>query len=324
MARLSSAAIDTQDLTKKYPGKKGEHTAVDGVNLRVEHGEFFGLLGSNGAGKSTLIGMLTTLITPTSGRLRVGGLSVRFSPVAVKRIISVVPQRNSLDRELTLAENLQLHGRMFGMSVRDARRRAAHLLAECGIAEVATRTVATVSGGQGRRAMIARALMYQPQVLFLDEPTAGVDLTARQVVWKLLRKFHAAGTTIVLTTHYLEEAQTLCGRVAVLNKGKIKAIGSADVLRSESGLQTILTIQLDGDASAVAAAAENVSTVTRVEHHGDTLKLYTTQPEGLVSEVVFLAESAKRYVKNATTTTPSLDSVLVALTKKSEPVKAGR
>ncbi|MER6563285.1 ABC transporter ATP-binding protein [Streptomyces sp. NPDC001027] len=311
----SSPAIEAKGLTKVYQGKAGPHTAVDGVHLRVDQGEFFGLLGSNGAGKSTLIGLLTAAIKPTHGRMRVAGVSVKHRPVAVKRAISVVPQRNTLDPQLTLAENLEFHGRMFGLDSHIARRRAARLLRECGIADVASRTITRVSGGQGRRALIARALMHQPKVLFLDEPTAGVDINARQVVWKLLRAIHATKTTtIVLTTHYLEEAQELCGRIAIMNRGKITAIGSPDILRSESGLQTVVSIQLNGIADAVAVAAGRVPEVSRVEHRGDTMQLYTRNPEGLIREVVLLAESAGLHVRSATTAAPGLDSVLRFLT----------
>ncbi|MCL6739300.1 ABC transporter ATP-binding protein [Streptomyces neyagawaensis] len=319
MAGPSDPVIETKALTKVYKSKTGSHVAVDGVNLRVDKGEFFGLLGSNGAGKSTLIGLLTTVIKPTRGRMRVAGASVKHRPVAVKRAISVVPQRNSLDPQLTLAENLEFHGRMFGLGARQARRRATRLLQECGIEDVASRTIRRVSGGQGRRALIARALMHQPQVLFLDEPTAGVDIKARRLVWNLLRGVHAAGTTIVLTTHYLEEAQELCGRIGILNRGKITAIGSPDKLRSEAGLQTVVTIQLSGDAEAVAAAADQMPEVTKVEHHGDTLRLYTHKPDGLIREVVFLAESAGLHVTSATTAAPSLDRVFLTLTSKTQP-----
>jgi ABC-2 type transport system ATP-binding protein len=315
MAGPSDPAIEAKALTKVYQAKAGPRTAVDGVNLRVERGEFFGLLGSNGAGKSTLIGLLTTVIKPTRGRMRVGGVSVKHRPVAVKRLISVVPQRNTLDPQLTLAENLEFYGRLFGLGARDARRRATHLLKECGIADVASQPITRVSGGQGRRALIARALMHRPQVLFLDEPTAGVDINARQLVWKLLREFHTTGTTIVLTTHYLEEAQALCGRIGILNRGKITAIGSPEILRSESGLQTVVTIQFDGEADVIAEAAERVPEVTRVEHQGDTLRLHTHHPDGLIREVVFLAESVGLHVKSATTTPPNLDSVFLSLTK---------
>jgi ABC-2 type transport system ATP-binding protein len=214
--------------------------AVRDLDLRVRPGEFFGLLGPNGAGKSTTIGMLTTLVRPTSGTARVCGVDVRRRPLDVKRRIGMVSQHNTLDHEVTVAENLEFRGRYFGMARAAARRRADELLAAFDLTDKRRAMPEHLSGGQARRLAICRALVHRPEVLFLDEPTAGLDPRTRIHLWDTLRGLQAAGQTILLTTHYLEEAQALCDRVAIIDHGRLLACDTvAHLTAGGTSLETV-------------------------------------------------------------------------------------
>jgi ABC-2 type transport system ATP-binding protein len=226
-AEPDTPVVDTRGLTKIYP--KGDRAAVDGLDLRIGR-ELFGLLGPNGAGKSTTIGVLCTLVRPTAGTATVCGFDVTRDPVEVKRRIGVVSQHNTLDADLTLAENLEFRARCFGVPARTARARAGELLEQFGLTGCATSSPHQVSGGQAKRAMIARALAHSPEVLFLDEPTAGLDPQTRLHLWEVLRRLRGDGRTIVLSTHYLEEAAELCDRVAVVDHGRLLACDTVDGL----------------------------------------------------------------------------------------------
>jgi ABC-type multidrug transport system ATPase subunit len=216
----TQAAIRTADLRKTYKSSRGDVEAVRGIDLDIPPGEFFGLLGPNGAGKSTTIGMLTTLVRPTGGRAWVAGHDVTREPVEVKRRIGVVTQNNTLDMQLTVAENLQFRSRFFGLPARTAARRADQLIDAFGLGDRRGAMADQLSGGQARRLLIARALVHKPDVLFLDEPTAGLDPQTRVNLWEILTVLHAQGQTILLTTHYMEEAEALCDRVAVVDHGR--------------------------------------------------------------------------------------------------------
>ncbi|GAA5079451.1 ABC-2 type transport system ATP-binding protein [Thermocatellispora tengchongensis] len=227
-----SAAIRTVGLRKTYRSARGEVEAVRGLDLEVAPGGFFGLLGPNGAGKSTTIGMLTTLVRPTGGRAWVAGAEVSRDPIGVKRRIGAATQRSTLDQALDVTENLEFRGRFFGMSGRDARSRARELIELFGLGDRRTAMPRELSGGQARRVMIGRALMHRPEVLFLDEPTAALDPQTRVALWEILRALHADGQTILLTTHYLEEAEALCGRIAIVDHGRLLAEGTVAELKA--------------------------------------------------------------------------------------------
>jgi len=198
--------------------------AVAGVSFSVKTGEVFGLLGPNGAGKTTTIGILTTRILPTGGNALISGIDVVKDPVSVKPHIAVVPQRNNLDRSLTARENLVFHAAYFGISRKERHERASRLLSEFGLAERADEKVTIYSGGMAQRLLIARALMHDPSILFLDEPTAGLDPQSRLFLWDIIRDLNGKGLTVLLTTHDMEEAEKLCGRVAIMDHGKILAL----------------------------------------------------------------------------------------------------
>ncbi len=218
--------IDTDALTKVYAtGAGGDPlTAVDHLDLSVRRGEIFGLLGPNGAGKTTTVGMLTTRVLPTSGKATVRDIDVVAEPDVAKRFIGVVHQVNSLDRSLTAWENLYFHGRYHGLSARRARAAADEHLEAVRLAHRAKSPVRTLSGGMAKRLMIARAVLHHPAVLFLDEPTAGLDPQSRLALWEIVGELHDAGQTILLTTHYMEEADRFCDRVAIMDHGRILAL----------------------------------------------------------------------------------------------------
>jgi daunorubicin resistance ABC transporter ATP-binding subunit len=311
------AAIRTEGLRKTYKSSRGDVEAVRGIDLNVPQGEFFGLLGPNGAGKSTTIGMLTTLVAPTGGRAWVAGHDVVKNPVAVKRRIGVVTQNNTLDMQLTVQENLEFRSRFFGLSLGAASKRAAQLIDAFGLSDRRKAMADQLSGGQARRLMIARALVHQPDVLFLDEPTAGLDPQTRVNLWDILQVLHDQGQTILLTTHYMEEAEALCDRVAVVDHGKVLAEGSVDKLLADSGAQTIVTVryaeQVPDGLAERAGLAERPG-VTKVETDGDQLRVFSTDPEGLLGDLVSVGTTNGLHVRDASEAKPSLETAFLALT----------
>jgi ABC-2 type transport system ATP-binding protein len=311
------AAIRTEGLRKTYKSSRGDVEAVRGIDLNVPQGEFFGLLGPNGAGKSTTIGMLTTLVAPTGGRAWVAGHDVVKNPVAVKRRIGVVTQNNTLDMQLTVQENLEFRSRFFGLSPGAASKRGAQLIDAFGLSDRRKAMADQLSGGQARRLMIARALVHQPDVLFLDEPTAGLDPQTRVNLWDILQVLHDQGQTILLTTHYMEEAEALCDRVAVVDHGKVLAEGSVDKLLADSGAQTIVTVRYAEkvpDGLAERAGLAERPGVTKVETDGDQLRVFSTDPEGLLGDLVSVGTANGLHVRDASEAKPSLETAFLALT----------
>ena len=215
-------------------GPRGEIVALQSLDLAVHDGEFFGLLGPNGAGKTTTIGILTTRVRATSGTALVGGANVTTQPVQVRQRIGVVPQRPNPDRSLNVMENLLYHAAYFGISSATSTNRASQLLEQLGIADKASSKVDEMSGGQQQRLMIARALIHEPRVIFLDEPTVGLDPQTRLSLWDILRSLHAEGRTIVMTTHYMEEADKLCDRVAIVDRGELLELDTPEALKAQS------------------------------------------------------------------------------------------
>src|SRR2546425_11828726 len=231
--------IAVEDLKKTYQAKARkslEVKALEGISFEVPRGEFFGLLGPNGAGKTTTIGILTTRVRPTGGVGRIEGIDVARDPVAVKRSIGVVPQVNNLDRSLTAREILVFHAEYFGVPRQKREQNANDLLKRFELAERADEKVTGFSGGMVQRLKIARALMHDPAILFLDEPTTGLDPQSRRMMWDLLTELNQKGLTVLLTTHYMEEADQLCGRAAIIDHGKLLALDSpAQLKRSVPG-----------------------------------------------------------------------------------------
>ena len=234
--------IRTEALTKRF----GRLTAVDGLTFSVAPGEIFGLLGPNGAGKTTTIRMLTTLARITSGMAWVAGRDVAREPLAVKRRIGVAPQGLNLEVELTAEENLEFHGRLHRMPRAERRRRISEILDFVGLAGKAGVPVDEFSGGMKRRLLIARALMHRPRVLFLDEPTVGLDPQIRRRIWALIQEMRSAGLTVLVTTHYIEEADALCNRVGILRRGRLIAMDTPGGLKRRAGEFAVEAREGDG------------------------------------------------------------------------------
>lgn len=220
-----------KDLVKKY----GNIVAVDHLNLEIGRGEFFGLLGPNGAGKTTTVRMISTLTPMTSGSISIDGQSPDRNLTSVKLKIGVVPQHNNLENEMTAWENLEMHGRLYNMPKAIRRKRIAELLEFTELSDRAGDLVKTFSGGMKRKLMIARALMHRPELLLLDEPTVGLDPAVRRKIWDLLKNLNGNGLTVLLTTHYIEEAEILCHRVGLMDRGKLVELGSPDKLIEKVG-----------------------------------------------------------------------------------------
>src|SRR5690242_7844491 len=306
--------IRTEQLTKVYPGGL---KAVDELDLEVHQGEIFGLLGPNGAGKTTTAGMLTTRVIPTSGRAFVGGIDVVAHPTAAKQVIGVVPQSNTLDRSLTVWENLYFHGRYFGMSATVARREADRLLEQFRLAERGKEPVAALSGGMAQRLMVARAIMHRPAILFLDEPTAGLDPQSRLALWEILGELHGEGQTILLTTHYMEEADQLCDRVAIMDHGRILALDTPAALKRSIDADTIVVVRADGDAEALAQYLEReVDGVTKSRIVDGGVELHLRQAPRVVPRIVSATEAAGFELADLSVSEPSLENVFINLTGK--------
>ena len=307
--------ICTEALTKVYPGGV---LAVDGLDLTVHRGEIFGLLGPNGAGKSTTAGMLTTRVLPTSGRAIVGGVDVVAHPALAKQSIGVVPQSNTLDRSITVYENLYFHGRFFGMSSRAARSEATRLLEQFKLGERASAPVLALSGGMAQRLMVARAVMHRPSILFLDEPTAGLDPQSRIALWDILGELHDEGQTILLTTHYMEEADQLCHRLAIIDHGRVLALDTPEALKRTVGADTIVTISTDtadrdGFAQRLRAAVPDVTSAIVIE---GGVRLGVQGAAGVLPAVVTAAEVAGVHLSDLRIDEPSLETVFINLTGK--------
>ncbi|MFP3975057.1 MAG: ABC transporter ATP-binding protein [Chloroflexota bacterium] len=262
--------IKTEKLTKVYNNVR----VVDSLDLEVHQGEIFGFLGPNGAGKTTAVRILTTLTKPTSGNAWINGFEISGFPLEAKGEFGIVQQHLSLDPELTVWENMELHSRLRRIKPQQYRSHIAELLDYVGLTQQSNQTVRELSGGMKRRLMIARALIHRPKLLFLDEPTVGLDAQSRRRLWEFIRRINLDGTTVFLTTHYIEEAESLCHRVGVIHQGKLIALGSPQELCQQVGSVTVETLS---DSSGVEyhyfpdkavateyvqALPENVETVT--------------------------------------------------------------
>jgi ABC-2 type transport system ATP-binding protein len=309
------AIVRTVDLTKVYAGS--DFAAVDKLNLSVGAGEIFGLLGPNGAGKTTTAGMLTTRVIPTAGSAYVGSVDVIAHPALAKQLIGVVSQTNTLDRQLTVWENLYFHGRLFGVPAAESRRLADELLERFHLTKWAQASVFALSGGMAQRLMVARAILHRPAVLFMDEPTAGLDPQSRLALWEILGELHAAGQTILLTTHYMEEADQLCNRVAIMDHGKILALDTPAGLKRSVGADTIVTVNTSGDPASLAEHLSNViDGVRRTRLIDGGVELHVTGAEQIVPRVVNAAESGNFDLVDLAVAEPTLETVFINLTGK--------
>jgi len=311
----ADGVIHTEDLTKIYPGT--DFAAVDRLNLDVWAGEIFGLLGPNGAGKTTTAGMLTTRVVPTSGRALLAGVDVAAHPALAKQLSGIVSQQNTLDRQLTVWENLYFHGRLFGMGAKASRRIADELLEQFQLSRWAKASVYALSGGMAQRLMVARAIFHRPSVLFLDEPTAGLDPQSRLALWDLLGELHNQGQTIMLTTHYMEEADRLCQRVAIMDHGKILALDTPAALKQSIGADTVVTVKATGDAGRLAETlAADVDGITRTRIVDGGVQLHVQGSDRLIPRIVTAAEHDGFDLADLSVSEPSLETVFINLTGK--------
>jgi ABC-2 type transport system ATP-binding protein len=310
-------------LVKRYP--KRDVNAVDGISFEVPRGEIFGLLGPNGAGKSTTIGVMTTRVVPTAGRVLVADVDVAHDPVSAKRRFGVVPQRNNLDRALTARQNLIFHAAYFGFTKRRRDRVADALLEEWGLGDRANDKTEKFSGGMAQRLMIARAMMHEPELLFLDEPATGLDPQSRLFVHERVRELHARGVTIVLTTHDMHEAEKLCQRVAIVDHGKVLALDTPDALRglvpSASALE--LTIERRGGLDGIGAALEELPDVERFDRIADpernghaplVLRVYSRRGTELIPAALRAVTSRGGEIGDLRVTKATLEDVFIHFT----------
>jgi ABC-2 type transport system ATP-binding protein len=309
----SDAVIHTESLTKVYSG--ADFAAVDKLNLDVRTGEIFGLLGPNGAGKTTTAGMLTTRVVPTSGRAFLAGVDVKAHPALAKQLSGIVSQQNTLDRQLTVWENLYFHGRLFGIKAKESRKTADDLLEQFQLSKWAKASVYALSGGMAQRLMVARAIFHRPSVLFLDEPTAGLDPQSRLALWDLLGELNREGQTILLTTHYMEEADRLCERVAIMDHGRILALDTPAALKQTVGADTIVTVRTRGDVNRLGEVlASELAGVTRTRVADDRLELHVEGSDGLIPRIVLAAEHHGFQLIDVSVAEPSLETVFINLT----------
>jgi ABC-2 type transport system ATP-binding protein len=305
--------IHTDGLTKVYSG--ADFTAVDKLNLDVRTGEIFGLLGPNGAGKTTTAGMLTTRVVPTSGKAFLAGVDVGAHPALAKQLSGIVSQQNTLDRELTVWENLYFHGRLFGIGAKESRKIADQLLARFQLTKWAKASVYALSGGMAQRLMVARAIFHRPSVLFLDEPTAGLDPQSRLALWDLLRELHNDGQTILLTTHYMEEADQLCDRVAIMDHGRVLALDTPANLKRSIEADIIVTVRTTGDPDRLGELlAKEVAGVTRTRSNDGRLELHMQGGDRLVPRIVLAAEHGGFDLLDVSIAEPTLETVFINLT----------
>lgn len=310
----SDLVIRCEQLTKRYPG---DILAVDRLNLSVRRGEIFGLLGPNGAGKTTTVGMLTTLVILTSGKAIVSNIDVVAHPALVKQVIGVVAQSNNLDRALTVWENLYYHGRFFGMSARESKAAADESLVKFHLAERANAEVMAISGGMAKRLMVARSLLHRPSVVFLDEPTAGLDPQSRLALWEILKQLHAEGQTILLTTHYMEEADALCDRLAIMDHGHVMATDTPKGLKESVGADSIVTVSAAGDLEALSLCLKDrIEGATKSQRIGNSIQLHVKGTRGVLPRVVDVAEQAGYNLTDLSVTEPTLETVFINLTGK--------
>ncbi len=311
------------ELVKRYP--KSPVNAVDGISFDVAEGEVLGLLGPNGAGKTTTVGMLTTRVRPSGGRAMVGGVDVLADPVHARGRLAVVPQRSNLDRAISIRRNLTFHAAYHGVPPADAEARANELLEQFGLRERGDVKPDLFSGGQSQRIMIARALMHRPQVLFLDEPTTGLDPAARLFVWDRLRELQADGVTLILTTHDMHEAATLADRVGIMDHGKLLALDTPEgLIRSLPGSSTLELAMASDDGQTPARLAdalgelEKVQRVEALDGEGDDelrVKLYVSGEASqlLAPAATMLAERGVQ-LSGVQLGEPTLEDVFIRLT----------
>jgi len=312
--------IEVDSVTKRF----GDIVAVNNVSMKVARGEIFGLLGPNGAGKSTLTKMLCGMINPTSGTIKVGGYNVQDNPMKVKELLGVVPQEIVLYDYLNARENLAFFGKLYGLSGGKLKNRIEELLKFTQLDEKAVkRRVSTYSGGMKRRVNIAVALLHEPQIILLDEPTVGLDPKNRLALWEIIQTLHKEGKTIVLTTHRMDEAEELCARVAIMDKGKIIALDSPRQLIKKVEMENVITVLPDKITPKLIQAVKKISGVKdsyRIYDENekvDALKIITERADDVLPDVVSTVSSMGRRILSIKLSRVTLEDVFILLTGRS-------
>lgn len=305
--------VEIENLTKIYESKL-RVVALDGIDLELKQGEIFGLLGPNGAGKTTTISIATTRSLPTSGTVRIADIDIVQHPAHARRHIGVVPQFNTLDRSLTVYENLYFHCRYFGFSHSNAKARALELLSQFMLTERKNVYPAQLSGGLAQRVQIARAIAHRPTVLFLDEPSAGLDPQSRMAMWEAVQGLRKEGITVLLTTHYMEEADSLSNRLAIIDHGRVLALGSPEKLKQIFGVQTVFNLKLKSQEGleSLVSTFKTREDVTSAEMTPEGLRVIAANSNGLLPKLVQAA--AGHGLRDMQITEPSLETVFIQLT----------
>ena len=305
--------VEIENLTKIYESKL-RVVALDGIDLELKQGEIFGLLGPNGAGKTTTISIATTRSLPTSGRVHIAGIDVVEHPAHARRHIGVVPQFNTLDRSLTVYENLYFHCRYFGFGHGQAKARSLELLDQFMLTERKKMYPGQLSGGLAQRVQIARAIAHRPTVLFLDEPSAGLDPQSRMAMWAAVTELRKEGITVLLTTHYMEEADQLSDRLAIIDYGRVLALGPPQMLKNSFGARTIfdLKLKIHEGLEPVVAGLKARPDVASVEITPDGLRVIARNTDGVLPDIVVAA--VRFGLRDLTITEPSLETVFIQLT----------
>ena len=305
-------AIEVDNLTKLFD----DFTAVDHLDFEVKNGEIFGFLGPNGAGKTTTARMLTGIIKPDSGYVRIKGIDIQRDPIRAKQIIGVVPELSNAYTELSAWNNLLFMAELYGVPGKDARQRAEELLGKFDLYERKDHKVRTFSKGMKQKLILAMSLMNDPEILFLDEPTSGLDVISARLIKDMVLELNKEGKTIFLTTHYMEEANQLCSRVAIINHGKIAAIDAPEKLKMRIG--GLEWVEVSFDMPVDASDFSDLSGVIDIRMSGDKLRLYTNEPGRTIYQLVDYSRSNDLEIVMLNTLTPTLEDVFIKLTEGME------
>lgn len=307
---MQEYAIRVMNLTKYY----GELRAVDHISFEVYKGEVFGFLGPNGAGKTTTIRMLTGLLTPNSGNVFIDGLDITINPIKAKMKLGVIPEKGNTYVDLTARQNIILAGKYYGVPRKELEKKTDSLLEQFGLFERRNSLVRIFSQGMKQRVNIASALVHDPEILFLDEPTLGLDVQSQRLIRNIMREMNQRGTTIFLTTHNIEEANTLCERVGIINKGKIAAIDTPEKLKRT--FEETQSIEVSFNKAVDGNLIKKPGVANRIEELGDKWKLYTDNPDKLIKYLARFAEDQKLTIVSLQVCGASLEDVFVKLTER--------
>jgi ABC-2 type transport system ATP-binding protein len=307
-----TSILEVKELVKKY----GDFTAVNGISFEIKEGEIFSLLGPNGAGKTTTISILSTLFTPTSGEATIGGHSVTHDPMAVRKLIGVVPQELALYDDLTARENLNFWGQMYGLSGKSLKTRVDEVLEQIGLVDKARNRIKTYSGGMKRRVNIGVGLLHKPRLLFMDEPTVGIDPQSRRAILDSVKALNQQGMTVLYTTHYMEEAEELSNRVGIIDHGELIALGTQAELNRQVGENDTLVLHIDEsqNGETLANAVRNIHGVIKADVTDHTVAVIAPQAEEIMAPVIIKANELGTKIRSVDIQEPNLEAVFLTLT----------